>query len=260
MIKKARLVLFVLTALCAGTSFAAVIPRLNNGEHLNICAIGTSLTDANALPPNWFAQTGAWLQSLYPSQVTTSNRAVGGSWSSSVNPRGGFLQLGDVLSNDNPDAIFIEFAINDCAAGANVSLPQSMTNLQTMINTINNWAASPLHNKKVDIIVCTMNNTPYYEALDRPNLAAYYQGYRTMAAANQLLLVDNYPNWLNLYQTNPALWNAYVPDHIHPTDVGARNIILPEVQATLMSQVPEPGTLVLLAVAGLGVAWRRYSR
>jgi lysophospholipase L1-like esterase len=253
-IKSTHKLLFVLIVLHASTTRAAVIPRLNNGESLHICAIGTSLTDASAYPPNWFAQTGSWLTSLYPGQVTLSNRAVGGSWSSSTNPRGGFLQLSDVLAYDNPDAVFIEFAINDAVQGLNISVAQSKTNLQTMINTLRNY--SVINHKSVDVIVCTMNNTPYYEGIDRPNLAQYYQGYREVAATNHLLLVDNYPNWVNLYNTNPALWNSYVTDQIHPTSQGATAIILPEVQESLMSQVPEPGTWVMLLLAGVALMGR----
>ncbi len=252
MMKITCFVLVILTTMYTATASAAIMPRLMNGESLSVCAIGTSLTDHTAYPPNWFAQTGSWLKSLYPNQVTLSNRAVGGSWSNSTDLRGGFLQLGDVLNYDNPDAIFIEFAINDAVTGTNVSVAQSEANLQTMINSINGWASQ--HGKDVDIVISTMNNCPPYD-WSRPYLADYYQGYRDVAAANDLLLIDNYPNWVNLYNTNPTLWNQYVSDGIHPTSEGAAAIILPEVQASLMSQVPEPSTWVLLALAGLTLAW-----
>jgi lysophospholipase L1-like esterase len=258
MTKTIRILLFVVATFYGVTTFAAIVPRLQKGESLNICAIGTSLTDAAAYPPNWFAQTGAWLSSTYPGQVTLSDRAVAGAASSTVPPlpRGGFLQLADVLQYDNPDAVFIEFAINDAETGLNISVNKSKSNLQAMINSINSFATT--HHKQVDIVVCTMNNTPYYEQIDRPNLAAYYQGYRNVAATNGLLLIDNYPNWVKLYHDTPTLWNYYVPDHIHPTSEGATAIILPEVEKTLMSQVPEPSTLVLLAVCGLAFAGKTF--
>ena len=59
----------------------------------------------------------------------------------------------------------------------------------------------------------------------RPLLSQYYQGYRDVVQANPgVLLVDNYPNWLSLYNSQPAhtTWNSYVPDGIHPTATARR--------------------------------------
>ena len=125
-----------------------------------------------------------------------------------------------------------------------------------MIDTINAWAVGK--SKSVDIVIQTTNNDPYSGA--RPNLASYYQGYRDVAAADGLLLIDNYPNWINLYNTDPTTWNNYVSDGIHPDALGVQNVIMPQVELALNSQVPEPGTLALL-IAGLtgllAYAWRK---
>jgi lysophospholipase L1-like esterase len=263
MMKITRVFLLVLSATYAATASAAIVPRLMSGESLKVCAIGTSLTvfRGSQVPDwGWFEQSGAWLNSLYPNQVTLSNRAVGGAFSSSAPPtypRGGFLQLGDVLANDNPDAIFIEFAINDAINGL-MSVAQSKSNLQTMINSIKTWSSQ--HGKNVDIVISTMNNCGPTLDATRSNLAAFYQGYRDVAKNNGLLLIDNYPNWVNLYNSNFAQWQAYVPDDIHPSSAGATAIILPQVKASLMSQVPEPSTWVLLVVAGLALVRRRWRK
>ena len=130
-----------------------------------------------------------------------------------------------------------------------------------MINQINTWAGQ--HSKQVDIVVQTMNNVSPTVAASYPNLAQYYQGYRDVVAANPgVLLVDNYPNWLSLYNSQPGhtTWNGYVPDGLHPHTEGATNVTLPAIQAALRSQTPEPGTIVLLvtgSVCVLGYAWRR---
>ena len=204
---------------------AVIIPRLMEGQNLNIAAIGTSLSATGF--SSWFSQIGAWLNSQYSGKVTLDDEAIAGSYSAS----GINVQLPTALAN-NPDAVFIEFSVND---SCNISLQESCDNLQTMINQVNTWAG--VHNKTVDIVVQTMNNVP---GSTRPNLAEYYQGYRDVAAANHVLLIDNYPNWLNLYNTNPSLWTAYVPDGVHPSASGSQNLILPEIQLALNSQVPEP--------------------
>jgi acyl-CoA thioesterase-1 len=253
-IKNATMLLFLrplmATALfCIALSARGGIPeRLKNGENLTIAAIGTSLTDKNWNKGNgWFEQTGEWLNGLpYTGKVTLSNRAVCGSASktdsSTTDSRCGFLQLGDVLANDNPDAIFIEFAINDAYLPYKISLQGSKDNLQAMIREIRDWAGRQNNGKgkKVDIVVQTMNNCSSIHASQRPGLSAYYQGFREVVKANPgVLLIDNYHNWLSLFdsQADHSTWNSYVPDGIHPNANGARNIILPAVQKALNSQI-----------------------
>jgi hypothetical protein len=54
-----------------------------------------------------------------------------------------------------------------------------------------------------------------------------------VATAQGLLLIDHYPNWLDLYNTAPATWSTYVPDNIHPISTGYDNILMPELQQAL---------------------------
>lgn len=236
------------------TAEGAIIPRLQRGEHLTIAAIGTSLTASTA----WFDQVGAWLQTTYPGQVAVQNKAVGGSASKYTDtytwPASGLdVQLGNVLGV-NPDAIFIEFSINDAFDGYGITPQMSRDNLQTMINNINLWSAS---HKPVDIVVQTMNNvvdTPVHKnATYRPDLETYYEGYREVAATNHVLLIDHYPNWVNLFNSDRATWDRCVPDGLHPSELGSRTVIVPEIQRVLNSQAPEPSALVLSAMAILGL-------
>ena len=66
----------------------------------------------------------------------------------------------------------------------------------------------------------TMNNPIDGHLTVRSEIAAYYQVARAVAAAQGLLLVDHYPNWLNLYNSDPTTWGSYVPDGIHPNSTG----------------------------------------
>ena len=86
-----------------------------------------------------------------------------------------------------------------------------------------------------------MNNNTH--AGQRPDLEDYYQGYRDVARANGLLMIDHYPNWLKLYDGEPdhATWKSYVPDGIHPSAIGAQRVILPEIQRA-KNQAREPAT------------------
>ena len=88
-------------------------------------------------------------------------------------------------------------------------------NLQTMINQINAWSSlNKPADKPVDIVILTMKR---YGGFRPPNLSAYYQSCRDAAADNGLLLIDNYPDWVNLHNTQPSTWNSYVMAAFTPT-------------------------------------------
>lgn len=251
---------------------AAILPRLDRGDSLTISAIGTSFTgyywdpvNQVSEPSTWFSRTGAWLDALYPGKVTLYNEGIGGAASkytptySAVNGQSGLdYQLDRALAH-NPDVVFIEFAANDAYVPYGISKQMSKDNLQTMIDRINGYAAG--RHKQVDIIIQTMANFAGQHAAARPEIADYYQGYRDVAAANGLLLVDNYVNWVKLYdsEADHATWNSYMNCGVHPNDLGAERVIVPEVQRALLNQAPEPTGMVLLVTGLLGVVayvWR----
>ena len=164
--------------------------KLKKGENVTISAIGTSLTAADC--SSWVAKLGTWLNATYPKQVTMDDEGISGSASSHTSwyasdVSGIGVQLPAALKH-SPDAVFIEFAINDCSTDVGISLALSKQNLQTMIDTIHSWAAT--NNKTVDVVIQTMSNDPLSGL--RPNLAAYEQGHREVAAANNLLLIDHF--------------------------------------------------------------------
>ena len=232
--------LTILAVFSASTVRGAILPRLENGEQLRIAAIGTSLTDPHG-GNNWFAQMEAWLSKKYPEQVMFSNRGVGAT--ASVNlpnfnrPHGGEWQLEQVLANDDPDVIFIEFAVNDAYKEFKMSPDDSAKSLQRLIDRILSWAKH--RQKTVEIIVQTMNNTGDSYAKLENDVGPYYEAWRKTAAANRLLLIDHYQNWIQLYnsESDHAAWKSYVPDGVHPNPLGATKIILPEIQRVLESQL-----------------------
>ena len=262
-----RLLLTLALALILWNASAAILERLQKGEDLTIAAIGTSLTDKGFnKDTGWFEQTGAWLNGLsFPGKVTLANRAVCGSASrtdpTTTGSKDGFHQLNEVLEHDNPDVIFIEFAINDAYLPYHISQKQSQENLQTMIRQIRDWAdrQNQGKGKTVDIVVQTMNNCIGHEAEKRPNLAQYYLGYEEVANANPgVLFIDHYSLWLGLYHSreDDAPWTSWVPDTIHPNARGAKEVIVPRIQKALYAQVEAIGEPARLKeLEGCNVVW-----
>jgi lysophospholipase L1-like esterase len=195
--------------------------------------MGTSLTGGTWRWPN--VMMDEWLNKDFPGQVQLFNEGEGAS-ASSVGPGGnaalsGLGKLSAVLLH-KPDVVFIEFTTNDAYLPYKISLEDSKKNLNTMIDQI--LAA----NSQTEIILQTMNpvvdKPDTLSATDRPKLAEYAEGYRQVAKARGLLLVDNYTQWLKLLQEDPVLFNRLVPDGIHPRAEGYRVVLLPELKLTLM--------------------------
>jgi lysophospholipase L1-like esterase len=222
-----------------------LIRNLRAGESQRVLTYGTSLTFSA-----WPDQLKDWFAAEFPGQVELINKGVPSSATHHTNPTfDALVQLNTrVLSND-PDAVFIEFAINDALTGYNISPQQSRDNLNTMIDRI--LADGPDR----EIILMTMN--PAWDspsgshATFRPNLAAYYQGYRDVAAQRGLLLIDHYQNWTELRDNDLALFQQYIPDGVHPTAEALHEIVTPEIIRALT--VPEPASPVLACLGLFGM-------
>jgi lysophospholipase L1-like esterase len=246
-----RLAYGILVALiCVDSAHCApsqLITNLHAGKTQTVVTYGTSLTR----PAEWPDQLNAWFATEFSGQVQLINRGIPSSSSQNANPFFDALVNLDarVLSN-NPDTVFIEFAINDALTGNNISPQQSRDNVNTMIDRI-------LENHPDrEIILMTMNPAwdppgQFGAGSARPNLAEYFQGYRDVAAQRGLLLIDNYINWVKLQNTNPHLFEQYIPDGVHPTSEALMQIVTPAIIGGLT--VPEPAS-ANLALAGVTLA------
>ncbi|GAA5126367.1 FAD-dependent oxidoreductase [Luteolibacter yonseiensis] len=204
---------------------AAFVTALAAGQNRTIVVYGTSLTASGA----WVSQMSAWLSAKYPNKFTIVNSGLSGK-----NSAEGLAQLQTKVLNRNPDTVFIEFAMNDAFLYSDgtpsLSVQQAKTNLETMIQAIQQ------QNPQVEIILQTMNtvwNSPTgsnQSASLRPNLAAYYEMYRDVAAGRGLLLIDHQANWAALQGRSPATFQSYVQDGVHPNAEGCAKVTLPLLQ------------------------------
>jgi sialate O-acetylesterase len=212
----------IMLAFAVGVSASQLMDNLAAGRTQVVVVYGTSLSTPEYGP--WVAQMRAWLDARYPGRAVVVDSGMSGSHSTA-----GLEQLAARVLAYRPDTVFIEFAVNDAA---NLTVAESKSNLNTMLDRI--LAAKA----ETEIILQTMNGAwdapnGWKSATARAKLADYYQGYREVAAARGLLLIDHYPAWADLQRNGPATFQAYVPDGVHPTAAALAVMTTPRIQAAL---------------------------
>jgi len=208
--------LLLLTLLVAASAFCAdpslLVKNMVAGKKQHLVTYGTSLTHGGA----WVGQIKADLEKKFPGLITVTNSAQGGMWS-----KWGLDNLDARVLQKKPDTVIIEWAINDAFLQYKTSVEDARKNLETMIDKITQ------QNPAAEVILMTMNPPIKVHLEKRPEIEKYYQMYRDVAAARKLRLVDHYPNWKKILETNTAEFDKLVPDGIHPNAAGAEKVITP---------------------------------
>jgi acyl-CoA thioesterase I len=218
-----RTMAMVAMAWLAGAGAGAAEPgaltaRLQAGQAQTLVTYGTSLTAGGA----WVGQLQKALEAQFPGRARIINSGQGGMWSG-----WGVSNLEARVIRKKPDAVLIEFAINDAFLQYQTSPAVARGNLEAMIDRIEK--ALP----QCEVILMTMNPPTGVHLERRPQFEAYYQFYREVAQARKLRLIDHEPNWTALLQKEPARFKELVPDGIHPNAAGCEKIILPQLLKSL---------------------------
>ncbi len=211
----------VLSPLCAllvlGQGPAAGVParftgHLKAGKAQTVVTYGTSLTAGGA----WVGQFGAALEAGWPGLAKVVNSGQGAMWS-----KWGVDHLDERVIAKKPDAVLIEFGINDAFLEYKTPVAEARANLLQMIDRILAAKAD------TEIILMTMNPPVGVHLERRPAIAEYYEMYRSVAKERGLRLVDHAANWAPLLADDRARFDRYVPDGIHPGAEGCQQVITP---------------------------------
>ncbi len=207
----------------AGCSVSAgeqqsLIAHLKAGKPQTIVTYGTSLTAGGA----WVGQLQSALNRSFPGLAKVVNSGAGGMWS-----KWGVDNLEERVIAKKPDAVLIEFAINDAYLEYNTPVESARTNLVNMIDRI--LKANP----QCQVILMTMNPPIGVHLERRPKVDEYYEVYRQVAKERKLLLIDHSLNWKKILQEDAAAYNKLVPDGIHPEGLGCETVILPQLLKSL---------------------------
>ncbi|HEY1121571.1 MAG TPA: GDSL-type esterase/lipase family protein, partial [Haloferula sp.] len=220
------------------------IQKLSAGLQQKVVFYGTSLTASGS----WPTQLRLIADSAWPGQGTFYNRG-----SSGMASDWGITNLQAQVLSLVPDAVFIEFSVNDAVARLGISTPEARANLEAMINGIQ--AVNP----QCEIILQVMNpviGRPEGDPGWRPNLAHYQQIYRDVAAERGLTLIDHHPAWQALLDQDENEFYANVPDGLHPAIQGEANYLIPALlERTGAPAIVQPPVVVDDAMATFDGLW-----
>ena len=237
--RKSLIVLAVILSvmdLAAARSGARFVSNLRDGQSQTIVCYGTSLT---AQSHEWVDGLRSALDARWPGLATVVNSGLSGK-----NSATGLANVQDKVVSKNPDAVLVEFSMNDAADSLNSgktpaqALADAESNLKAII------AAIKTAHPNCEIILETMD--PYVRVSgsslsNRTGLDDHVAMYRRVAAENGYLLVDNWTKWQEVLAKGEAEYLKLVPDGVHPNALGSRTVTLPNVLMTLGVDVAESG-------------------
>ncbi|MCK9208869.1 MAG: SGNH/GDSL hydrolase family protein [Salinivirgaceae bacterium] len=192
-----------------------IVQNIKNGKEQLVVVYGTSLSSGDC-GKSWMGEVANYFNGKYGNHLKYSLSGKSGMWST-----WGVEHLEDSVIAKKPDAVLIEFAINDAHEKFKTSPKLASLNLEYMIERIK------LQYPSCEIILQVMNMPVGGPARYRPNLNEYYNVYRKVAKAKKLLLIDHYPNWQKILKQGNTIFLEYVPDGIHPNKESGKNVIAP---------------------------------
>lgn len=200
-----------------------LLKNLRAGHPQRVVVYGTSLTAEGA----WVDQVRLTLGASFPGLLTLINTAVPGWWSGPALDR-----LEERVLRHAPDAVFLEFTVNDAYLEAGTTVEEARFNLNEMINRILE------HNPRCDITLLVMNPVWGKQQTLRPELERYETMYREVARKRGCRLLDISVAWQNLLARHPQALTELIPDGVHPSPEGHRQVTAPQIHRLLISDTP----------------------
>lgn len=202
-----------------GSDLSNTFTKLKNGESVNIVYFGGSVTNghgaSNAEKTSWRALVGKWFVDNFPSATVNNINASYGGTSSMF---GAYRLKHDVLSQ-NPDLVFVEFAINDYYDSFmlhSLSKEDVALRYETIVRQIRTQFPD------CDIVTVLTTDKSCIGVNRRGELHKHAQGHEDVSIAYNIpsihvgrALSDQMP-----YSNYDSVWNQYMIDIVHPNDTG----------------------------------------
>ncbi|MEI6423550.1 MAG: SGNH/GDSL hydrolase family protein, partial [Lentisphaerota bacterium] len=188
--------------------------NLKNGKKQTIVTYGTSLTAGGA----WVGALQNALDAKYPGLAKVVNSGEGAKWST-----WGLENLQERVLSKKPDAVFIEFSVNDAYLPYKMTTADCKANIDTIISRILK------ENPDCEIILMVMNPMVDIHSERRPELEKFNDIYRETAKEKGFILIDHYPSWLKILNADRKDFDSLVPDGAHPNSEGCHRIVTPNI-------------------------------
>jgi lysophospholipase L1-like esterase len=196
--------------------------NLKAGKPQIIVLYGTSLTAGGA----WAVATREWFAGRFGDKATVINSAGPGQ-----NSQWGLANLEERVLAKEPDLVLIEFSYNDAHEKFRLGVEQAAKNLDSIVRGIK--AKRPACDIVLQVMNANWDATDKKSMSSRPQLTAFNDNYRRYAQQHKLPLIDHFPAWQKLKETDEKTFHAYVPDGTHPTKEGSLAVTWPAVRALL---------------------------
>ncbi|RYF41166.1 MAG: SGNH/GDSL hydrolase family protein [Cytophagaceae bacterium] len=204
------------------------IEMLEHGSSQVLCVYGTSLS-YHLTPHLRDALVGR-----YGERIKVINASISGKAS-----RSGLENLQNRVISHSPDALMVEFAVNDAhtyfhdpqGIDAGITLSESRTNLEAILDMIQVTLPA------CELILQTTNPAWDPEGNQdkamtrRPDLESFYEQYRAVAKARGLQLIDNHSIWAEIQSGDTDRFERLIPDGVHPTPEAIKAVLVPHILA-----------------------------
>lgn len=90
-------------------------------------------------------------------------------------------------------------------------------------------------NDSCDILLMTMNPPVGEPLAARPHFNEYYQVYRSVAEERNLSLIDHFVEWNAICNEDRERFDRLVPDGIHPSTEGDKDVTVRGIEKTLFN-------------------------
>jgi acyl-CoA thioesterase-1 len=183
------------------------IDRLSQGTHTVIVALGDSLTQGWLVNKGYLVFLAEMLRERYPgAQFSIINRGIPGDTA-----EGGLSRVREDVIDEDPDCVFIQFALNDAFIGHPVE--RYKRSLQSIIDRIR-------ENTDAEIILLT--SVHLGESRDNATAAPFYAKIEELAAENSLPVARVHEYWRKKIQEGVEFRPLVQFDMVHPTVEGYR--------------------------------------